>query len=104
MLLLHYILRVIDLCVESHGWTRYVVFERSLVYLYSSLFWSIDKTELSELTVSIGGLDQTLLGTGTGGWEERTISKATCHPQYNSMTEENDICILKLNKPSTKTV
>jgi hypothetical protein len=59
--------------------------------------------ELKELTVSIGGLDTSTIGED-GVWEERTISKAECHPSYLSMTEENDICVLKLNKPSTKEV
>jgi hypothetical protein len=46
-------------------------------------------------------LDTSTIGED-GIWEERTIVKAVCHPKYFSMTEENDICVLKINKPSTK--
>lgn len=58
--------------------------------------------ELKELVISIGGIDRSRFNDPV--WEHFKIAKAVCHPEYFSMTEENDICLLKLSKPSTKQV
>lgn len=60
----------------------------------------VPTSDPSTITVFLGRINQ----AGPNPNEEsRNVTQATCHPSYNTMTNDNDMCLLKLSAPVTFT-
>lgn len=56
----------------------------------------VKKSDPSAITVFLGRIDQ----AGPNPNEvSRSVIQATCHPSYDTFTNDNDVCLLKLSAP-----